>query len=183
VSEHRGWHSRNYLPHFDAAHLVQVITFRLVDSLPAALASQARRARYARSEVEAFLDSGYRACWLREPKISMLVEAALLYFDGARYRMLAWCIMPNHVHVMIEQVEGHRLGDIVGAWKRFTALRANRLLRRRGPFWQTEYFDRFIRDETHYHTALTYIEDNPVKASLVKVASEWSWSSARYRPV
>ena len=95
--------------------------------------------------------------------------------------MLAWCIMPNHVHVMVEQVVGHRLGDIVGSWKRFTALRANRILERRGPFWQTEYFDRFIRDERHYHAAVAYIEENPVKANLVKAASRWPWSSARYR--
>ncbi|HJQ58831.1 MAG TPA: transposase [Vineibacter sp.] len=181
MSEHRGWHSRNCLPHFDAAHLTQMITFRLADALPPALIDQARRVRNAQSEAEALLDSGYGACWLSQPAVAAIVERSLLHFDGEQYRMLAWCIMPNHVHVMVEQVVGHRLGDIVGSWKRFTALRANRILERRGPFWQTEYFDRFIRDERHYHAAVAYIEENPVKANLVKAASRWPWSSARYR--
>jgi REP element-mobilizing transposase RayT len=183
VNEHRGWHSRNYLPHFDAAHLIQTVTFRLVDSMPATAMAQVRRVPEAQSEAEAFLDSGYGACLLREPAVAALVEASLLHFDGTRYRMLAWCIMPNHVHVMVEQIEGHRLGDIVGGWKRFTAMRANQVVGRDGPFWQTEYFDRFIRNEVHYHAAIAYVENNPVKAGLVKLASSWRWSSARHRPV
>ncbi|HEX2889871.1 REP-associated tyrosine transposase [Vineibacter terrae] len=183
VSEHRGWYSRHYLPHFDAAHLLQVVTVRLADSLPTSIMAQVRRVPEAQAETEAFLDSGYGACWLREPAVAKVVETSLLHFDGTRYRVLAWCIMPNHVHMMIEQMEGHRLGDVVGSWKRFSALQANRILGRQGPFWQTEYFDRFIRDGGHYHAAIAYIENNPVKAGLVEQAAHWLWSSAKHRTV
>jgi len=89
--------------------------------------------------------------------------------------------MPNHVHVMFEQMDGYRLGDIVGSWKRFTGRTANRTLSREGPFWQGEYYDRYIRDDAHFAAALKYIEDNPVSAGLATCAVDWPWSSARWR--
>jgi hypothetical protein len=50
-----------------------------------------------------------------------------------------------------------------------------------GAFWQDDYFDRYIRDEAHYRRVVRYIENNPVKAGLVRTAAEWPWSSAHYR--
>jgi REP element-mobilizing transposase RayT len=111
----------------------------------------------------------------------MPVEAALLHFDGARYRLLAWCVMPNHVHVMIETLEGFPLADVLHSWKSFTANQANKLLGRPGEFWQREYFDRYIRHAEHFQQAVAYIEENPVKAGLARIKTEWPWSSARVR--
>jgi putative DNA methylase len=54
-----------------------------------------------RRRIEEYLDAGHGACWLRRPEIAALVEGALRYFDGQRYRLLAWCVMPNHVHTLI----------------------------------------------------------------------------------
>jgi putative transposase len=118
---------------------------------------------------------------LKDPTIAALVENAMLHFDGDRYRLLAWCIMPNHVHVVVEPIEGNRLGAIVQAWKSFTAHQANNVLRRNGPFWHKDYFDRFIRDEGHLARTIDYVENNPVKAGLASTANSWSWSSARRR--
>jgi putative transposase len=109
------------------------------------------------------------------------VEGAMLHFDGDRYRLLAWCVMPNHVHVVVEPTDESGLGTVVLAWKSFTAHRANRILGRRGPFWHKDYFDRFIRDEGHLARTIDYIENNPVKAGLASTPSSWPWSSARRR--
>jgi REP element-mobilizing transposase RayT len=125
-----------------------------------------------------YLDAGYGSCSLREEHIAQLVEEALLHFDGQRYRLLAWVIMPNHVHVLTEVLPGHPLAEIVHSWKSFTAKEANTILGRSGAFWQPEYFDRFIRDEQHLANAIRYIHDNPVKARLVGRAEEWPYSSA-----
>jgi REP element-mobilizing transposase RayT len=84
----------------------------------------------------------------------------------------------NHVHVVIEMLDGHSLSEIVGTWKSFTAKRANAQLGRSGSFWHADYFDRYMRDEGHLARTIEYVEQNPVKAGLVEVASDWPWSSA-----
>jgi REP element-mobilizing transposase RayT len=105
----------------------------------------------------------------------------LLHFDGERYRLIAWCLMPNHVHVVIEIVDGYSLTDIVRSWKSFSARRANSELGRTGRFWHPDYFDRYMRDERHFAQTVEYVELNPVKAGLASAADEWLWSSAYFR--
>ena len=73
------------------------------------------------------------------------------------------------------------LGTIVGSWKRFAARQADQKLERNGPFWQTEYWDRFVRNETHFTAAENYIDQNPVKAGLVDDAHLWPYGSARLK--
>lgn len=73
------------------------------------------------------------------------------------------------------------LSKLIGGWKSFIAHEANRVLHRTGEFWEREYLDTVIRDETHRRTAVKYIESNPVKAGLVREAKEWQWSCARHR--
>ena len=201
-SVHRGWHSRGYLPHCDCPGLLQSITFCLADAVPADLIAAwkeeldqlesiaprtathlhdlDRDAREAElhERIARYEDTGHGACWLRDERIATQVENALLYFDDERYRLLAWCVMPNHVHVLIETVEGHPLGTVVHSWKSFTALEANRTLGREGSFWLPDYYDRFIRDEEHLAAVVTYIVGNPVKAGLVQQPEDWRFSSA-----
>ena len=203
---HREWHSRGYLPHFDHPGLVQSITFRLADSLPAEKLAQwqaellagarpswpqsneIKSGRDARApagkievhrRIEEWLDRGHGRCVLRDPRMAQIVEDALLHFDGERYRLLAWVIMPNHVHVLAETLAGHRLGDFIHSWKSFTAKDINRVMGRTGPLWQAEYFDRYIRDADHFRDAIRYIEQNPVEAGLVARAEDWAFGSAR----
>ena len=179
---HKGWFTRGYLPHFDGGAVVQTITFRLADSLPRgiykkllAIADDGERRRLTNR----LIDEGRGACLLGAPENAEIVARALNHFDGARYKLLARVIMPNHVHVLIEQIEGHRLDKIVHSWKSFTAKEINRRLGTDGRVWARDYFDRLVRDERHYVNALYYIGNNPVKAGLVRLAEDWAFSSAR----
>jgi putative transposase len=106
------------------------------------------------------------------------VENALLHFDGQRYHLIAWCIMPNHVHGLVETYGSWPLAHVLHSWKSYTAHTANQILGCSGDFWFREYHDRFIRDERHFANAVDYIEQNPVKAGLVYRPEEWRWSSA-----
>ncbi len=180
----REWHNRGYLPHFDHPGLVQTITFRLADSLPPPLRERLQQTYgkqddpELRKEIEAALDNGLGECHLRDPRVAEAVQNALLHFDGERYRLVAWTVMPNHVHAMIETVPGVRLDEIMHTWKSFTAKACNRILGRQGAFWQEDYFDRFIRDADHFARARRYIEENPVKAGLIKEPEAWVFGSA-----
>jgi putative DNA methylase len=187
----RGWYSRGYLPHFDAPYAPQIVTFRLADSLPAAKLEQwreeLRRLPTAaleaglRRRIEHYLDQGHGSAALRRPDIAQVVEETLLRCDGERYALHAWVIMPNHVHALLTVAEDDELAKVLHSWKSFTASAANRLLGRRGTFWQREYRDRFIRDARHYEAALGYIERNPVKARLCARPEDWPCGSARLR--
>jgi hypothetical protein len=109
----KGWYSRGYLPHFDSPETVQFVTFRLADSLPKAAAQALAMLPDNLAQTDERLDAGWGACWLGQSEIAELVEGALLHFDKDRYRLLAWCIMPNHVHAVVEPSERHALDRIV----------------------------------------------------------------------
>jgi REP element-mobilizing transposase RayT len=134
-----------------------------------------------RRRIDDYLDAGHGECLLSQPQIAALVEDALLHFDQQRYRLLAWCVMPNHVHALIETVAGWPLGEILHSWKSFTSHEMNKALGRRGERWQKEYLDRYIRNAQHFEAAIRYIEENPVNAGLVRIKAEWPWSSVRFR--
>ncbi len=200
-----GLHFRGKLPHLKKEGAVYFVTFRLAGSLPAheiarlkheraAILEQARAAKspltwheeeqllaWYCDKVEALLDAGHGACWLSKREIASLVADALKFFDGQRYELRAWVVMPNHVHVIVWPLPGHTLSDILHSWKSFTSKAANKLLGRTGEFWQGESFDHLIRDEASRARLVAYVENNPVKARLCKAPEDWQWSSARAR--
>ena len=186
-----GWHSRGYLPHFDGGELAQFITFRLHDSLPREvlirwkeelkLQSSAEVQSSMRKRVEVYLDQGHGSCYLRNHEVAAMVQRALLFHDQAKYRLTAWVIMPNHVHLLCTPLSGHRLADIMHSIKSFTSSEANRMLGRSGRFWQKEYFDRYIRNARQFVRTVTYIENNPVTANLCDNPKDWRFSSAAFR--
>lgn len=176
------WYSRGYLPHCDVPGLLQFITFRLADSLPAdALEDMPQNSDERNSKIEALLDAGYGECLLRHPEVAAITENALLHFDGQRYLLLAWGVMPNHVHLLIQTREGWNLSDLLHGWKSFTAHAINSHLGRNGAVWMTDYFDRYIRDDLHLAAVVEYIHANPVKAGLVDEEKHWPHSSAGAR--
>ena len=203
-----GWHERGYLPHCDFPDLVQLVTFRLVDSMPASRCGEwehllkIENVRERRAQLEAYLDRGAGECVLREQCIGKIVEDALLCFHQKRYELLAWCVMPNHVHVLVN-VKRTPLWKILQNWKVHTEneLRQTEPMERRAPSrheygraingpgqcpalrlkWQREYWDTFMRDEAQGRKAIQYIENNPVKAKLCPAAKEWPFSSARFQ--
>ena len=134
--------------------------------------------------IDAYLDQGGGAAWLGEPRVAELVERAMLHFDGVRYDLHAWVVMPNHVHALFTPKSEHGLSQIMSAWKSYTAKEANKILGRNGHFWQKEYFDRVIRNPHHFDFVKEYIENNPVKAGLCQQAADWKFTSAgRDRPL
>lgn len=181
-----GWHERGYLPHRDEPGLVQFVTFRLNDTFPEALRSEWEHLwkieddRKRRTELEAYLDKGHGECYLRKPEIAQLVEDAFKMFHGTRYELRAWVIMSNHVHVLL-QVNAMPMAEIIESWKKHTASKANRILKRKGAFWAAGYYDTYMRDAEHERRTVAYIEKNPTKAKLVPAPADWPWSSARHR--
>jgi REP element-mobilizing transposase RayT len=186
----RGWHSRGYLPHFDAgSEYTQSLTFRLGDSVPNDVVSawqeelrerpETERKEELRRLIEAFLDTGYGVCHLRNVEVAKIVEGALLHFDSVRYSLHAWVVMPNHVHALFTPQGDWSLSKILGSWKSYTSKQANLVINSSGKFWQEDYFDRYIRDDDHFYDALTYIEFNPVAAGLCSRPEDWTFSSAR----
>ncbi|MGH2386765.1 MAG: transposase [Chloroflexota bacterium] len=184
------WRRRGYIPHFDGGSIPQSITFRLADSLPAwrlqALDEELARlpkdtiSRERRKHLDAYLDQGVGSCRLSDPRIALLVQNALLKFDGERYHLHAWVIMPNHVHALLTPIHPVLVGRIVHTWKSYTATAANRRLQLTGSFWQVDYFDRAIRDERHFQAARAYIEANPTNAGMCSRDEEWPWGSAAH---
>lgn len=160
--DHSGWRSRGYLPHCDGADLIQHIVFGTVGT---------------GDDVQK--QFGERL--MSDPQIADLVQDALLFFDRERYSVLAWCVMSNHVHIVVRQHEGWPLARVVHSWKSFTANEINRILRRAGPVWHREYFDRFMRNDDELSSVIQYVELNPVRAELVERPEDWRWSSARLR--
>ncbi|MGH8559384.1 MAG: REP-associated tyrosine transposase, partial [Methylococcales bacterium] len=93
------------MPHFDAPGTLQFITFRLADSLPRQVLDQLEREltqqplsirdRERRKKIEEWLDAGLGCCALKHPRMAEAMQQTLRKFDGERYRLIAWCIMPN----------------------------------------------------------------------------------------
>ena len=187
-------HKRSRVPHWDVAHGVQFVTFHLADAIPAIARRQihdeaeAQRSllrssgreltiaekrgidAFVRAKLRGSLAEGYGSCVLRDPRAAEVVSTAFEYFDGDRYRLLAWCVMPNHVHVVLTQ-RGGRIADIVHAWKSFTAKRLNILLGRNGPLWERDYWDRLIRNPRDLDQTVAYVMNNPSMAGL----REWAF--------
>lgn len=182
----RGWHQRGYLPHFDAPGVTQFVTFQLYDSFPITRHPEfeaiLNEKKYVakRKKLEAWLDRGYGKCWLRNEEVAKIVEGVLFEADGNHYRLNAWVIMPNHVHLVVD-VWDMPLAKLSNQWKGGSSREANKALKRNGAFWQGDYFDTLIRDEAHLRRAIRYTEQNPVKAFLVKTARDWQLSSAPHR--
>lgn len=195
----RGWHERGYLPHCDKPGLVQFITFRLWDSMPVSrkgewehLLAVAGRSNAPRSgarsiasreqriKLEDYIDRGLGGCFLRDSRIAILMENAMCFHHGSQFGLLAWVVMPNHVHALLK-VGDTPLSKIIQNWKSIVAVKANKLLKRTGDFWQLDYWDTFMRDEEQKRKAIHYIENNPVKAKLCRSAAEWPFSSSRFR--
>ena len=129
------------------------------------------------------LDSGcIGPMWMKNAAVAELVSDALLYAERQRglYRMLAFVVMSNHVHLLIETEQP--LERITKFLKGNTARCANLYLGRTGQtFWQDESFDHWVRDSAQSDRIIRYIENNPVTAGLVRDLEDWPWSSAASR--
>jgi carbamoylphosphate synthase large subunit/REP element-mobilizing transposase RayT len=179
--------TRRRLPHWEQQGATYFITFRLADAVPQKLLRQwkeeldtwkkfhpepwdvstkheyQKRFQDAR---EAWLDQGHGECILRQSQIAATVANCLRHFDGVRYALDSFVIMPNHVHVLVRPNEDHDLSEILHSWKSFSAKEINKLRKRSGIVWQDENYDRMVRDFAELERYRDYLKENPVAAKL-----------------
>lgn len=189
--------TENRLPHWSQIGACYFLTFRLTDSVPRELWEpyEAERRAWIQShpdpwdettttefherfsgELEKWLDRGLGSCVLKASPCAAAVAGALQHFEGTRSRMEAFVIMPNHVHALVQPLHDHSIADLINSWKSFSAKQINRLMDTSGPVWQKSYFDRILRDWTHFARVVRYIRRNPEKARL-KVGEYLLWES------
>lgn len=198
-----GFHSRGVLPHLKREGGTYFVTFRQAGTLPKevllqfqqerdailAHAQAAKRPltwrereelfRWYSSRVDRYLDAGHGICHLRDPALADLVAEAIRFFEGQRYELHAWVVMPNHAHVVVWPMPGFVLSDILHSWKSFTSHAINeRLPEKVVPFWQGESYEHLIRDEEDLYRCCQYTVMNPVEAKLCELPADWRWSSA-----
>lgn len=198
---------RRHLPHWQPQGATFFITFRLANSLPQSVIAElkqrsdresrklratkthksdqnskydAQRREFARWDT-ALDKSKQGSDWLNQPQIAEIIVEALHYRDQRVYDLFAFCVMPNHVHLVcrpLSQDNSKRMSitRILQSLKRHTAAQANKLLERRGAFWQSESYDHVVRDEKEFERILRYVVENPVKAGLVNHWQEWPWT-------
>ena len=181
--------TRGYLPHWELDGVTYSVTLRLADSLPHAVIETLKERKRAsvnwtwalRMEIERQLDRAldqhHGASFMRDSRVAEIVATAITHFDGDRYELKAWCVMPNHVHVVMRPF-GNTLSSIIHSWKSWSATRANEVLGRTGEFWQREYFDRVVRDDDDLRDTVEYVLNNPHKAGL----KDWRFTSAGWKP-
>ena len=179
--------TKNSLPHWQQGEVWVFVTWRLGDSLPKEKLNQWKEERaiwlshhpepwdekaeaeyhdrFSR-QIDEWLDQGSGSCVLKDPANARIVGDALLHFDGERYEVASFVVMPNHVHVLFRPLGGYAIAEILKSWKGFTAREINKRIGKSGALWQDEYWDRLIRNERHFFKVVEYIRENPVKAKL-----------------
>ena len=179
------------LPHWRQPGATYFVTWRLADSIPQAKVRELDELRtnwlksngvknidsapehirnaYHRqftARMHDWLDGGLGACELRRPECAEIVSTALRFFDGSRYVLDEFVIMPNHVHALFAPAPVFSLTGILHSWKSFTGHAINKMLRRSGEFWLSESWDHIVRSRAHLEHFRNYVRDNPKKAGL-----------------
>jgi putative transposase len=167
------------LPHWQPDDKWMFITWRLVGSMPHVPEILTRGLpagqRFAVLDREA--DRAVTGpLWLTDSRVAEVVQDSILSGDGSTFDLAAWVIVPNHVHLIL--LPYIPVQEITRKIKGASAHRANQILGRRGPFWQGESYDHWIRCEDALDLAIRYVERNPVNAGFVDSIENWRWSSA-----
>lgn len=207
---YREFYRRN-LPHVQPSGRIFIVNFRLAGSLPQFvleqlkadaeqlertlrtisdpserfhLKDQEQRRLFSKWD-DALHKSQAGPFWLKDDRIAQIVADCMRYHDGNWFELLAYCIMPNHTHIVLKPFElseatDYSLTKITYNIKRNSAKQANAALGRTGQFWQHESYDHFIRDDAELERVLQYVVNNPVKAGLVSDWRTWKWTYCTY---
>jgi len=132
-------------------------------------------------EYLAFLDKGYGECVLRRRDVASKVAQTLEHFDGQRYYLGDFVIMPNHVHLLVGLLGETDVTRLCYSWKKYSAQSINRLLGRRGRLWQEESFDHLVRNTQSFERFRWYIARNGQDAGLRTY--EYYYRSCPHLPV
>jgi REP element-mobilizing transposase RayT len=184
-------HYERNLPHRLPPGTDIFLTFRLAGSLPAAQlarlqaqfsstedgtteTSYARQRRYFGKFDELLDDGRHGPVWLRDPPVAEIVAGSLRHFHGIAYILVCYCVMPNHVHLVVSlSDDAPPLSETLQRLKGYTALQANKLLGRTGQFWQRETYDHIVRSPEEMKRIISYVVNNPVKAGLTDNWEAW----------
>lgn len=182
MRESLGFYKHGNLPHLDSQLAVQFITFVLADAAPAKQLPRSRHglSSYSDSDMwdrDNILDRSHGECLLARGSASRIVRRSIFLNDGRSHAVIAWVIMPNHVHLVIKQFSGFRLGNIMKQIKAGSAHLINKKLGRSCKVWQIGYFDRLISNPLQLRMTIDYIHNNPAKAGLPGNAAAWAMSS------
>ncbi len=188
----KSFHHRN-LPHLYFNEGIYFITYRLANSLPSQKVAEIKnyisnsnqhedvKFRRLLKKYDAILDSGqYGNKHLANPEIAEICKQSLHYPDGKEYKLICYCIMPNHIHLVFELLEKNKgVSKIMQSIKRISARKSNLILNRTGKFWQDESYDRLVRDDKELYFLIKYVLMNPVGAGLVKNWNVWKHTYIR----
>lgn len=184
-----------YFPHWELKDAIYHVSFRLDDSLPQYKLQELLRERqrikenilndksnlsaydimkidhFYSAQVEYFIDSGYGSSIFRDSGNAEIMRDVLMTKRNDEYDLYAWCIMPNHIHVLFSLLSEHHLSKVVAEWKSCAAHMLNKRMNRKGRLWNVDYFNRIIRTYDDYCSTKEYIWKNPEKAGLY----DWPW--------
>lgn len=180
------FHRRN-LPHLYFNDGIYFITARLKNSIPLAKLEQLKnetknisdeKQKRSFKKYDALMDSGkYGEKYLKINECAEIVKTTLHYADGKDYKLICYCIMPNHFHLVFELLPNNKgISKIMQSIKRISARNCNKILNRSEAFWQDESFDRWVRDEKELYFVIRYILLNPVTAGLVSDWKDWKYT-------
>jgi putative transposase len=186
------FHRRN-LPHLYLNEGIYFITFRLTDSIPSDNVAEIKATSNSNEQkdddkfkrllkkYDAILDGGtFGKKHLTDPRIAEICKQSLHYPDGKDYKLICYCIMPNHIHVVFELITNSRgISKIMQSIKRISARKSNQILNRTGKFWQDESYDRLVRDDKELYFIIKYVILNPVNAGLAQDWTDWKHTYCR----
>lgn len=186
-------HYQRSLPHIHPPGETLFVTFRLAGSLPA---EKLRELRAEQLREEAVADTAeqlisarkrhfvrwdaalhraeYGPDWLKQAAVAGIVAEEIHQLTTAEHRLWSFCLMPNHVHLVVSLPEGAAVFyKTMQQLKGRAAYRCNRLLGRTGIFWQPESYDHVVRNGEEMQNIMAYVLENPVKAGLVEDWQQW----------
>ena len=210
--------TRRNLPHWYVPGTIHFVTYRLAGTIPQEVLRSLRRARKRSLEprpggrgigketahkqffakYDQYLDSQSPVRYLADDRIADMVKENIFHHNSAKYYVLAYCIMPNHVHIVLQPMDipahgrdgffsdevpdsGSPISSIMHSLKSYTAHEANKILVRSGQFWQHESYDHWVRSDEELQRIVDYMSWNPVKAGLTAECHEYQYCSAKDR--
>ncbi len=154
------------LPHIDMIGYYQFVTFRTFDSLDdyiLKISDEKMSTKLKQYKIDNYLDTSSKGCYLNKEILEYLNQF-FLSRDKILYELVCFSIMPNHIHILFKQ--NGDLSKTMQQIKGGTSFEINKILDKKGRFWEKGYFDKIIRDEKHFITIYEYIKNNPLKANL-----------------
>lgn len=198
---------RRNLPHFQVEYSYYFVTFRLLNSLQKEIIGKLKNyylcnknsiLKYQNEDLrtkklyelqkkyfgifDKHLDENKECInYLCEPRIAKIVAEAIHYRDGNDYDLICFCIMPNHVHMLVFVKRFVKpFYKTMQSLKRHTSRESNKIINRSGAFWHEESYDHIVRNRQEYYNLINYIMNNPVKAGLVERAVDWKWKYCKF---